>query len=103
MTIPELVTYTELWSSEYTSHAKQNCVNLVCTVLNLRIQKYILIPKQRFSDLVSSHLVPCPGHAAAGVPAQAGARQVRVCVLIIANPEVLTIAEDNIRLDDAAL
>ena len=59
MTIPELVTYTELWSSEYTSHAKQNCVNLVCTVLNLRIQKYILIPKQRFSDFVSSQVTWC--------------------------------------------
>ena len=51
----------------------------------------------------SSHLVPGPGHAAAGVPAQAGALQVGVCILIIANPEVLTIAEDNIRLDNAAL
>ena len=52
---------------------------------------------------IKNHLVPGPGHAAAGVPAQAGALQVRVCVLIIANPEVLTIAEDNIRLDNAAL
>ena len=52
---------------------------------------------------MSSHLVPGPGNAAAGVPAQAGARQVGVCVLIIAHPEVLTITEDNILLDNAAL
>ena len=51
----------------------------------------------------SYHLVPGPGHAATRIPAQAGALKVRVCVLIIANPEVLTIAEDNIRLDNAAL
>ena len=48
------------------------------------------------------HLVPGPGHAATGVPAELGAREVRGCVLIIAHSEVLTIAEDNILLQDAA-
>ena len=85
MTIPGLEICTGPGSVEYTSHPEHKSCDISSHIT------------------ASCHLVPGPGHAAAGVPAQLGALAIRTSVLIIAHIEILTIAEDNIRLHHAAL
>ena len=53
--------------------------------------------------IIIPYLVPSPGHAVGVVPAELGAVQLRVRILIGARREVLAVADHNIRLYDAAL
>ena len=75
---------TGTWSWGYTSRPEQGIITS---------ETVIIIP----------YLVPSPGHAAGVVPAELGAVQLRVRILIGARREVLAVADHNIRLYDAAL
>ena len=81
---------TGTWSWGYTSRPEQGIITSETVIITMII---IIIP----------YLVPSPGHAVGVVPAELGAVQLRVRILIGARREVLAVADHNIRLYDAAL